>query len=52
MNNRLLFKIKDGDKLELQTPETIKLFGSTKKKKKKKKKKKEKKMEKMYQVLK
>ena len=34
MNNRLLFKIKDGDKLELQTPETIKLFGSTKKKKK------------------
>ena len=44
MNNRLLFKIKDGYKLEIQTPETIKLFGSTKKKKKK--------MEKMYQVLK
>ena len=36
MNNRLQFKIKDGYKLELQTPETIKLFGSTKKKKKKK----------------
>ena len=33
MNNRLLFKIKDGYKLEIQTPETIKLFGSTKKKK-------------------
>ena len=30
-NNRLVFKIKDGYKLELQTPETIKLFGSTKK---------------------
>ena len=27
----LLFKIKDGYKLELQTSETIKLFGSTKK---------------------
>ena len=26
--NRLVFKIKDGYKLELQTPETIKLFGS------------------------
>ena len=26
-----MFKIKDGDKLELQTPETMKLFGSTKK---------------------
>ena len=26
-----LFKIKDGYKLELQTPETMKLFGSTKK---------------------
>ena len=35
MNNRLLFKIKDGYKLEIQTPETIKLFGSTKKKKRK-----------------
>ena len=34
-NNRLMFKIKDGYKLELQTSETIKLFGSTKKKKKK-----------------
>ena len=35
MNNRLLFKIKDGYKLEIQMPETIKLFGSTKKKKRK-----------------
>ena len=26
-----MFKIKDGHKLELQTPETMKLFGSTKK---------------------
>ena len=26
-----MFEIKDGYKLELQTPETIKLFGSTKK---------------------
>ena len=25
-----MFKIKDGCKLELQTPETMKLFGSTK----------------------
>ena len=25
-----MFKIKDGYKLELQLPETIKLFGSTK----------------------
>ena len=31
INNRLVFKIKDGYKLELQMPETIKLFGSTKK---------------------
>ena len=31
MNNRLVFKIKDGYKLELKTPETIKLFCSTKK---------------------
>ena len=31
INNRLLFKIKNGYKLELQTPETMKLFGSTKK---------------------
>ena len=30
-NNRLVFKMKDGYKLELQTPETMKLFGSTKK---------------------
>ena len=29
--NRLVFKIKDGYKLESQTPETIKLFGTTKK---------------------
>ena len=29
-NNRLVFKIKEGRKLELQIPETIKLFGSTK----------------------
>ena len=26
-----MFKVKDGYKLELQTPETIKLFGITKK---------------------
>ena len=31
INNRLVFKIKDGYKLDLQTPETIKLFGNTKK---------------------
>ena len=31
INNRLVFKIKDGYKLELQTPETMKLFGRTKK---------------------
>ena len=30
-NNRLVFKIKDEYKLELQMPETIKLFGRTKK---------------------
>ena len=30
-NNGLVFKIKDGYKLELQMPETMKLFGSTKK---------------------
>ena len=29
INNRLVFKIKDGYKLELQTPETMKLFDST-----------------------
>ena len=31
INNRLVLKIKDGYKLKLQTPETMKLFGSTKK---------------------
>ena len=31
INNRLVFKIKDGFNLELQTPETMKLFGSIKK---------------------
>ena len=31
INNRLVSKIKDGYKLELQKPETMKLFGSTKK---------------------
>ena len=31
INNRLVFKIKDGCKLELKLPETTKLFGSTKK---------------------
>ena len=31
INNSLAFKIKDWYKLELQIPETIKLFGSTKK---------------------
>ena len=31
INNRLMFKIKDVYKLELQTPETMKYFGSTKK---------------------
>ena len=31
INNRLVFKIKDGYKVELQTPETMKLFGSMKK---------------------
>ena len=30
VNNRLVFKIKDGYRLELQTPETMKLFGSSK----------------------
>ena len=30
ISNRLVFKIKDGYKLELQTPGTMKLFGSTK----------------------
>ena len=31
INNILVFEIKDGYKLELQTPETVKLFGSAKK---------------------
>ena len=31
INNRLKLKIKGGCKLELQTPDTVKLFGSTKK---------------------
>ena len=31
INNRLMFKIKNGYKSELQTPETMKLFGSTEK---------------------
>ena len=30
INNRLMFKIIDGYKLDLQTPETMKLYGSTK----------------------
>ena len=30
INNRSVFKIKDGYKLKLQTTETTKLFGSTK----------------------
>ena len=31
INNRLVFKIKDEFKLKLQTPETMEIFGSTKK---------------------
>ena len=31
INNELMFKMKNGYKLRLQTPETIKLCGSTKK---------------------
>ena len=31
INDRVVFEIKDAYKLELQTPETMKLFGSTKK---------------------
>ena len=31
INNRLVLKTKDGYKLELQTPETMELFDSTKK---------------------
>ena len=45
INNRLVFKIRGGYKLVLQTPETMKLFGSTQKKKKKTKQK----MQKRYQ---
>ena len=30
INNRLVFKIRDGYKLELQRPEMMKIFGSTK----------------------
>ena len=30
INNRLVFKIKDGSTLELKTPEAMKLFASTK----------------------
>ena len=30
INNKLVFKIKDGYKLELQTPETLKLFVAQK----------------------
>ena len=30
INSRLVFKIKDGYKLELQPPETMNLFGCTK----------------------
>ena len=33
INTRLVLKIKDGYKLELQTPETMQLFGNIKKKK-------------------
>ena len=33
MFTSIKFKIKDGYKLELQTPEIMKFFGSTKKKK-------------------
>ena len=35
VNNRSVLKIKDGYKLELQTPETMKLISTTKKNKKK-----------------
>ena len=31
ISNRLLFKIKDGHKIELHSPATMKLFGNTKK---------------------
>ena len=46
INNGLVFKMKDGYNLKLQTPETIKLLGSTKILADKKK------IEKMYQALK
>ena len=46
INNRLVFKTKVEYELDLQTPETMKLFGSTKNKEKKQK------MEKTYQVFK
>ena len=44
VKNMIVFKIKTGYKLELLSPETMKLLGSTKKVVDKKKK-----MEKMYQ---
>ena len=47
INNTLVFKVKDGYNLELQTPETMKLFDNTKKKLIEKQK-----MGKMYQLLK
>ena len=31
VNNRLVFKLEDEYKLELETPETMKFFGSTEK---------------------
>ena len=46
INDRLVFEIKGGYKLELQAPETMKFFGSTKKLVDKTQ------MEKTYQVLK
>ena len=45
-NDRLVFKIKEEYKFELQMPETMKLFGSKKKKKKNAKQK----TEKIYQL--
>ena len=49
INNKLVFKIKDGYKLELQAPEAMKLFDSRKRINRQKKKKK--KPEKKDQVL-
>ena len=46
MENRITFKIKNGYSLELSTPETIKLLGSTKSKTTKEK------TVKMYHILK